>query len=243
MAKGTGAYDDPILVDGLFTKKINVVKKFFKLNSNGKDYSQLQAEINNTIEQLRLNTNNSLTALQTSIDRHTKELDNCVRSVNGVNADTSGNVQLGNIGAITGEIKWFAFNTVPDGYIICIGAKVSRETYADLFDAIGTAFGDGDGSTTFDLPDLIDRFAQGSRTVGTYKSAGLPNITGTVDGYMNMRASDGAFYLFNMDKGHGAPDDEYYHGLDFNASKSNPIYGNSTTVQPPALTLLPCIKY
>lgn len=58
MAKGTGTYDDPILVDGLFTKTINGVKKFFKLNSNGKDYSQqitdlinknseLQAEINN----------------------------------------------------------------------------------------------------------------------------------------------------------------------------------------------------
>lgn len=47
MAKGTGTYDDPILVDGLFTKTVNGVKKFFKLNSNGKEYSQLQAEINN----------------------------------------------------------------------------------------------------------------------------------------------------------------------------------------------------
>lgn len=47
MAKGTGTYNDPIIVDGIFSKTIDGVKKFFKLNSNGKDYSELQAEINN----------------------------------------------------------------------------------------------------------------------------------------------------------------------------------------------------
>ena len=184
---------------------------------------------------------------------------NVVRFVNGVNADNNGNVQLGNCGAITGEIKWFAFNTVPDGYIICNGAKVSRTTYADLFAAIGTSFGNGDGSTTFTLPNLIDRFAQGSRTVGTYKGPGLPNITGgfwdltsTVDS-STMGNADGVFFtkytsegnrvysIYNTDiaqSPYGNKD-----GIGFNASRSNSIYGNSTTVQPPTLTLLPCIKY
>ena len=182
---------------------------------------------------------------------------NIVRSVNSVNADASGNVQLGNIGGITGEIKWFAFNTVPDGYIICNGAKVSRTTYADLFAAIGTAFGDGDGSTTFDLPDLIDRFAQGSRTVGTYKSAGLPNITGyigtSVPGNGNVRIiGNGAFtpdtslesYNILFENASFKEEKEpFYTKYSFNASRSSSIYGNSATVQPPALTLLPCIKY
>ena len=182
-----------------------------------------------------------------------------VRSVNSVNADANGNVQLGNVGAITGEIKWFAFNTVPDGYIICNGAKVSRTTYADLFAAIGTSFGEGDGSTTFDLPDLIDRFAQGSRTVGTYKSAGLPNITGgfwdltsTID-TPTMGNADGVFFTNYTQEGNrvysihntAIADSPYGNidGIGFNASRSNAIYGKSTTVQPPALTLLPCIKY
>lgn len=145
-------------------------------------------------------------------------------------------------GAI-GEIKWFAFNTAPEGYLVCNGANVSRETYADLFAVIGTTFGEGDGSTTYTLPNLIDKFAQGSTTAGTYKSAGLPNITGYVDGYINIVDGGGAFYPSNMNKGSRSDKDDYYHRFIFDASRASSIYGNSTTVQPPALTLLPCIKY
>ena len=47
MTKGTGTYDDPILVDGIFTKTINGVKKFFKINSNSKDYSQEIIDLTN----------------------------------------------------------------------------------------------------------------------------------------------------------------------------------------------------
>ena len=158
------------------------------------------------------------------------------------------------IGASTGEIKWFAFNKAPDGYLVCNGAAVSRETYADLFAVIGTTFGKGNGSTTFALPNLIDRFAQGSTTVGTYKSAGLPNITGQIqtndrsigNNLSNWTTSTGA--LFGEDFSHtsaaGGTNAHTYMGrIRFNASNANSIYGNSTTVQPPALTLLPCIKY
>lgn len=52
--------------------------------------------------------------------------------------------------------------TTPAGYLLCNGAAVSRETYADLFAAIGTTFGDGDGSTTFELPNFDERFATGT---------------------------------------------------------------------------------
>ena len=179
---------------------------------------------------------------------------NIVRSVNGALADDNGNVSV--VGAITGEIKWFAFNTVPDGYIICNGAKVSRTTYANLFAAIGTAFGSGDGSTTFDLPDLVDKFAEGSRTVGTYKGPGLPNITGEV-GYISAhnyivdnhnifsnQAIDWADYRqVSSTLAENANSHYIATGLKIDASRSNSIYGNSTTVQPLALTLLPCIKY
>ena len=161
-------------------------------------------------------------------------------------SDTAYWLRLDSNGA-TGEIKYFAFNTPPESYLVCNGANVSRETYADLFAVIGTTFGSGDGSTTFALPNLIDKFAQGSTTVGTYKSAGLPNITGdfSLNEMLNLQGH-GAFYILSEEpvprgfrvEGAGS---NYIFG--FNASRSSSIYGNSTTVQPPALTLLPCIKY
>ena len=171
-----------------------------------------------------------------------------IRSVNGINADENGNIQLGNLGnsgAITGEIKWFAFNTPPEGYLVCNGAKVSRETYADLFAVIGTTFGSGDGSTTFTLPNLIDKFAQGSTTVGTVKSAGLPNITGSINlGMCGAYSPSGAFSFTSVSSPCFANGTTGYDvKLFLNASRSSQIYGNSSTVQPPALTLLPCIKY
>lgn len=65
-----------------------------------------------------------------------------------------------------GTVAYFAMTTPPAGYLKADGAEVGRETYPELFSAIGTTFGEGDGSTTFNLPDLIDRFAQGGNTPG-----------------------------------------------------------------------------
>ncbi len=89
-------------------------------------------------------------------------------------------------------------------------------------------------------------------TPGTVKEAGLPNITGVAD-----TVNIGKFFLGTSDYGGAissvttvtnvdgsAPTglQTQTTGIDFNASRSNPIYGKSDTVQPPALTLLPCIK-
>lgn len=60
-----------------------------------------------------------------------------------------------------GSIVSYAGATAPSGYLICNGALVSRTTYADLFAAIGTTYGAGDGSTTFKLPDLRGEFIRG----------------------------------------------------------------------------------
>jgi len=60
-----------------------------------------------------------------------------------------------------GAVIWHAANTAPTGYLKANGALVSRSTYADLFAAIGTTFGAGDGSTTFALPDLRGEFIRG----------------------------------------------------------------------------------
>ena len=67
------------------------------------------------------------------------------------------------VGAI---ISWTT-NTAPDNYLICDGSAVSRTTYADLFSVIGTTYGTGDGSTTFNLPNLKGRVAVGKDSTQT----------------------------------------------------------------------------
>jgi len=53
------------------------------------------------------------------------------------------------------------YTAPPSGWLLCDGAEISRTTYADLFAVIGTTFGSGDESTTFDIPNLNQRFPQG----------------------------------------------------------------------------------
>lgn len=71
------------------------------------------------------------------------------------------------ISGITGDpvatIKPYAANptNAPEGYLYCRGQAVSRSTYSDLFDAIGTTYGAGNGSTTFNVPDLRGEFLRG----------------------------------------------------------------------------------
>lgn len=66
---------------------------------------------------------------------------------------------------------WFN-NSAPTGYLICDGSAVSRTTYSVLFGLIGTAYGVGDGSTTFNLPDLRQRFPLGKAASGTGNTLG-----------------------------------------------------------------------
>lgn len=150
-----------------------------------------------------------------------------------------------------GTIVMFAAENAPAGYLKADGAMVGRQTYPELFATIGTMYGEGDGETSFNLPDLIDRFAQGSPAPGKKVKAGLPNITG------EFAFSRGDTYMWKADKLSGAfTPSTSVNGLFTNsvgsasptttvkldASLSNSVYGDSNTVQPAALTLLPCIK-
>ena len=67
-----------------------------------------------------------------------------------------------------GSVHAIAANVVPTGYLPCNGQAVSRTTYANLFARIGTTHGVGDGSTTFNVPNLTDKglFGSGSNSVG-----------------------------------------------------------------------------
>lgn len=67
-------------------------------------------------------------------------------------------------GLPTGAISMYGGDSAPTGYLLCDGTAVSRTTYDDLFDVIGETYGAGDGSTTFNVPDLQSRFPIGAGT-------------------------------------------------------------------------------
>ena len=67
----------------------------------------------------------------------------------------------------SGAVIWYAGETPPEGYLICNGASISRSAYSALFAVIGTTFGEGDGETTFAVPDLHAKIIEGNRlTIG-----------------------------------------------------------------------------
>jgi len=71
-----------------------------------------------------------------------------------------------------GVISQYAGATAPTGYLLCQGQAVNRTTYAALFAVIGTTYGAGDGSTTFNLPDLRQRVPVGKHSSGTFATLG-----------------------------------------------------------------------
>jgi microcystin-dependent protein len=78
-----------------------------------------------------------------------------------------------------GTVIWVAANKLPKGYLKCNGQAISRSTYSELFSFLGTIYGEGNGTTTFNLPDLRGEFIRGwddgrgidkSRTIGSSQS-------------------------------------------------------------------------
>lgn len=154
-----------------------------------------------------------------------------------------------------GTILPFAGGSIPSGFLACNGAAVRRTTYSNLFSAIGTTYGSGDGSTTFNLPNLEDnRFLEFASTAGAKKNAGLPNITGgplstgiggTANSDITWNGSLGTQVVNQNTNSRDGGTSPYYGAIQsaIDASKSNSIYGGSTTVQPKSLTVRAIIKY
>lgn len=101
-----------------------------------------------------------------------------------------------------GTIITSARATAPDGFLLCNGAAISRSAYTDLFSAIGTAYGAGDGSNTFNIPDLRGEFIRGAdngrgvdagRQIGSTQSDAMRNLTGTYYGALDGEGGYSAF--------------------------------------------------
>lgn len=150
----------------------------------------------------------------------------------------------------TGALMFFHATTPPEGWLACNGQNVSRTTYANLFAVIGTKYGAGDGSTTFTLPNLHHRFLEGTTTtseVGNSVSAGLPNITGYISGILFGSESEFRGAFLRQGESVNARDptgswNHHYQTVGLDGSRVDSVFGKSSSVQPPSLRLLPCIK-
>lgn len=116
---------------------------------------------------------------------------------------------------LAGTILMYAGTTAPSGFLMCDGSLVSRSTYSDLFDVIGTIYGSGDGSTTFALPNLSGRVPMGVSPNYALASSG-GSETATLDSTKVPSHT------------HTVPS----HGHDSTITAVTPAYSHSITSQP-----------
>lgn len=96
-----------------------------------------------------------------------------------------------NNAAPSGMIAPFAMSSAPTGWLVCDGSAVSRTTYASLFTALGTTWGSGNGSSTFNLPDLRGAFLRGTGSHGTSNMANGNDFAGpSVGSFENDQMQD-----------------------------------------------------
>lgn len=152
--------------------------------------------------------------------------------------------------APAGQVAHFASNSAPTGWLKANGAAISRTAYADLFAAIGTTFGAGDGFNTFNLPDLRGEFVRGwddgrgadyGRAFGGAQGDAIRNITGTFDANVNdgTWAKTGPFYTVSYQA--TGTDGQGGGGIvGFDASRVVPTANEN---RPRNVALLACIKF
>jgi len=141
----------------------------------------------------------------------------------------------------SGALIYFAMDSAPDGWLKANGATVSRTTFSALFAAIGTTFGAGDGSTTFELPDLRGEFIRGwddgrgvdsGRGFGSFQADELKSHSHTLRGNDGGDNQQPTAAIIN-------PDDAEEPATDPNTIL--PTGGPET--RPRNVALLACIKY
>tara|TARA_R110002167_G_scaffold16252_1_gene63870 strand:+ start:94 stop:732 length:639 start_codon:yes stop_codon:yes gene_type:complete len=165
-----------------------------------------------------------------------------------------GSSLTGIVGTPTGAVLYFAAAVAPTGFIKANGATVSRSTYADLFAITGTTFGVGDGSTTFQIPDLRGEFLRGwddGRGADSGRNFGTTQSQETEEHYARI-ASNGS----NSDRLHYQPiaaneswsasradgdNNENFSAAFTTGTSVNPRGVGET--RPRNVALLACIKY
>ena len=161
------------------------------------DYlKELLGEDSGDKESARLALGIDLEELSGNIDAKADRSELSSVAMTGSYDDLKDKPDLSERGVPIGTVAWFAMPVPPAGYLKCDGAAVGRETCPELFAAIGTTYGEGDGSTTFNLPD------SGYKKIDF--DTGTTELTAPDNGYIFVKASAslGGFYLRNLTKGY-----------------------------------------
>lgn len=223
----------------------DVVKTIFDNNT------QNMLNLREGIEQRVINSINDLSALKDmlaaqaggALDAKIQELnskiDNAVNKSNTALTDLLSAVEQAKTSAIQaiedktrvieeykvpiGTIIAMSSDYIPTGYLLCNGAAVNRQNYSLLFAKIGTTYGEGDGTNTFNLPDLRGKFVRGlggnSDLLGKTQGDAIRNITGEVDICHGDNNVTNGVFRDNGRKSRGRDGNEWYsHSVIFDAS-------------------------
>jgi microcystin-dependent protein len=140
----------------------------------------------------------------------------------------------------SGAVMVFAMNGAPSGWLAANGSNVSRTTYANLFTAIGTTYGSGNGSTTFTLPDLRGYFVRGS---GTNSDGAASGGFGEkqADSFANHNHTINSGQQNGISSGCGA-DNTYQKANDYACGLGTTGSSGGTETRPKNIAMLYCIK-
>lgn len=160
---------------------------------------------------------------------------------------------------LTGFVVPFASTIAPTGWLACDGSAVSRTTYANLFASIGTTHGAGNGSTTFNLPDIRGIYVRGSGTHGTMQMAtGIAYNGGSVGASRNdqfqgfwQNVQKGDIFVggssttrsaFVGDSASGLANSDFVYAKTFSSDGTNGTPRTGDETRPASISLLYCIK-
>ena len=194
------------------------------------------------IDQMVQNTGNSINSLiqglNLEVENKIQELSDFVQEIGGIPVGT----------LISG-----LFTQPPLGYLICDGQEVLYNDYKNLGDHFFNTFGAinhfGGTEESFALPDLTGRYLRSAslEDIGTLEEDGLPNITGNYNVYWStVNTIGGAFYgtaPTSNGGSSGGSNGNFFDTINFNASRSNPIYGEAEYIRPKNIGVLTCIKF
>ena len=168
--------------------------------------------------------------------------------------DENGNLVEVLVPTQVGFVGWYAGLEPPEGYLYCDGSAIGRETYSELFEAVGTLYGAGDGVSTFELPDARGVFFRGdggenNAAMGVIQGDAIREITGHLGGYNSWLFDHTTTGCFE----HGS----YSEPKRVNSYEENPTYANSAYAElraslvvptanenrPINMAFKPCIRY
>lgn len=192
---------DENVVNNAISKKINISDIQDVLNSTAVD-KPLSANQGRILKEFIENITLILSSDDTDLDELQEIINFMKQSKSKLDAliikietDFYTKEQINNLNIVPAStVLPFATTNIPDGFLECNGAAISRTAYSKLFAAIGTTFGVGDGSTTFNIPDLRGEFIRGwdngrgvdiGRTFGSFQEDTIRNITGIIDSLGN----------------------------------------------------------